>query len=225
MKFSRTPYSFHSTVTVALAPPCTTGKGYSPPARKLACLPLLATRFGSANICSSPCVLSASTNAARFRSGRKAKMFSASLIVNFVSVFEIVSACGGENWPVVVRPMVFSAPIEATIVEEVKPPPPPPQVIEMPPPPKFAPPPPVYAPPPEVPVQVVAPPRAAITTDATAAPDSPAPVAVPAADTAWDSFAQGSFDGQSFIVVGERQRELHLRYVERFKQCPCQEVR
>jgi periplasmic protein TonB len=75
---------------------------------------------------------------------------------------------------------VISAPIETTIVEEVKPPSPPPKVIEMPPPPKFAPPPPVYAPPPEVQVQVVAPPQAAITTDAAAAPDSPAPVVVPA---------------------------------------------
>lgn len=74
---------------------------------------------------------------------------------------------------------VISAPIETTIVEEVKPPPPPPKVIEMPPPPKFAPPPPVYAPPPEVPVQAVASPQATIITDATAAPDSP-PVAAPA---------------------------------------------
>ena len=43
--------------TRQLAPPCTTGTGNSPPTRKLASLPSLVTRFGSASICSSPWVL------------------------------------------------------------------------------------------------------------------------------------------------------------------------
>ena len=49
----------------AAAPGCTTGKGNSPPARKLASLPLTATRLGSARICSRFCVLRASMTAPR----------------------------------------------------------------------------------------------------------------------------------------------------------------
>jgi periplasmic protein TonB len=67
-------------------------------------------------------------------------------------------------------------PIEAKIIEEVKPPPPPPPE-NLPPPPKFAPPPPSFIPPPEVQVQqpqVVAP---TITTTQER-PPNPAPVTV-----------------------------------------------
>ena len=65
-------------------PPCTIGTGNSPPTRKLASLPSVVTRLGSASICSKPWLRNAWMNAARFKSGRKAKMFSASLKVNLV---------------------------------------------------------------------------------------------------------------------------------------------
>ena len=77
---------------------------------------------------------------------------------------------------------MISAPIEATIIEEVKPPPPPPKVIELPPPPKFAPPPPVYAPPPEVQVQVAPPPQATISDTTAVAPTAPPPPAAARAE-------------------------------------------
>ena len=51
-KFSRMPNSLYSTVTVLPPPttePCTTGMGNSPPTRKVALSPLIATRFGSAS--------------------------------------------------------------------------------------------------------------------------------------------------------------------------------
>ncbi len=67
----------------------------------------------------------------------------------------------------------ISAPMEAKLIEEVKPPPPPPKVIEMPPPPKFTPPPPAFVPPPEV--QVLAPPPTQPTITATVAEPPPAP--------------------------------------------------
>ena len=66
----------------------------------------------------------------------------------------------------------ISAPMQAKLIEEVKPPPPPLKVIEMPPPPKFTPPPPAFVPPPEV--QVQAPPQQPAIT-ATAAEPPPAP--------------------------------------------------
>ena len=57
---SRTPNSLNTIVTAVLLPPaCATGYGYSPPARKLASLPLLAMRFGSARLWNRPLVWSA----------------------------------------------------------------------------------------------------------------------------------------------------------------------
>ena len=88
----------------ALPPPCSTGTGNSPPTRKLASLPLVVTRFGSARICNTPCACSALMNAPRFRSGRKAKMFSASVSVNGVwppPPIELIE--GGRNCPVLMR--------------------------------------------------------------------------------------------------------------------------
>lgn len=70
----------------------------------------------------------------------------------------------------------INAPIETSIIEEVKPPPPPPKVIEMPPPPKFTPPPPAFVPPPEVKVQAPPPTQPTITTT-NAEPPPQAPVA------------------------------------------------
>src|SRR4051812_22977817 len=58
------PYSLYWTVIATLPlPPCAIGIGYSPPARKLASLPLSATRFGSARLWKSPFVWSALTTA------------------------------------------------------------------------------------------------------------------------------------------------------------------
>jgi protein TonB len=57
---------------------------------------------------------------------------------------------------------VIKQPLEAKIVEEVKPPPPP--EIKLPPPPKLAAPPPPYIPPPEVAIQTPPPPTVAVTT-------------------------------------------------------------
>lgn len=79
----------------------------------------------------------------------------------------------------------ISEPLEAKIIEEVKPPPPPPKVIEMPPPPKVTPPPPAFVPPPEVQVQPPPSPQPTITatiseTPPPVEPPQPAPVAPPA---------------------------------------------
>jgi protein TonB len=57
---------------------------------------------------------------------------------------------------------VIKQPLEAKIVEEVKPPPPP--EIKLPPPPKLAAPPPPFIPPPEVQIQAPPPPTVAVTT-------------------------------------------------------------
>jgi protein TonB len=70
----------------------------------------------------------------------------------------------------------ISEPLEAVLVEEVKPPPPPPKVIELPPPPKFTPPPPAFVPPPEV--QLQAPPPLAPTISATVSATPPPPAEV-----------------------------------------------
>jgi periplasmic protein TonB len=69
----------------------------------------------------------------------------------------------------------ISAPMEAKLIEEVKPPPPPPKVIEMPPPPKFTPPPPAFVPPPEVQVQSPPSPQPAITATVAEPPPAPPP--------------------------------------------------
>jgi hypothetical protein len=62
VKFRRTPNSLNWTLTALVpADPWTIGMGNSPPARKLASLPLSATRFGSARLWKSPRVCSALT--------------------------------------------------------------------------------------------------------------------------------------------------------------------
>ena len=67
VKFRRTPNSLNMIVTElrAAAPACTTGYGNSPPARKLASLPLIAIRFGSARLWKRPLFCSARTTAPR----------------------------------------------------------------------------------------------------------------------------------------------------------------
>ena len=57
LKFKRTPYSLNMTLTALLPEPLwTTGTGNSPPARKLACCPFIAIRFGSARARNAPFV-------------------------------------------------------------------------------------------------------------------------------------------------------------------------
>src|SRR5258708_14763308 len=58
-------------------PPCSTGTGNSPPTRKLASLPLVVTRFGSARICRTCSCCRALMKAPRFSFGLKAKRLSA----------------------------------------------------------------------------------------------------------------------------------------------------
>src|ERR1700734_3704112 len=96
------------------APPCSTGIGNSPPTRKLASLPLLVIRVGSSKVCSRFFCSRASMNAPRFKSGRKAKMFSA-LVMLKGDVSPAPTLDGGvldEYWPVDTPPMVLVAPVE-----------------------------------------------------------------------------------------------------------------
>ena len=60
VKFRRMPNSLNTTLIDVPPPlPCAIGIGNSPPARKLASLPLSATRFGSARLWNRPLVCSA----------------------------------------------------------------------------------------------------------------------------------------------------------------------
>src|SRR5581483_697840 len=70
-------------------PGCTTGNGNSPPARKLASLPLTAIKFGSARICNRFFCCNARTIAPKLMSGRNRKMLSASVKLT-VGLFEPV---------------------------------------------------------------------------------------------------------------------------------------
>src|SRR5258708_23179705 len=95
-------------------PPCSVGYGNSPPARKLAGLPLIAITFGSARICNRFLVCSALMVAPRLRSGRNRKIFNASLRVSVVVVPALLvvgETLGGEYAPVVTLPMVLVAPV------------------------------------------------------------------------------------------------------------------
>ena len=76
----RMPNSLNWTVTApAFPPPCRTGTGNSPPTRKLASLPLVVTRFGSARICRMFSALQRLDERAQSSGlGRKAKMLRAS---------------------------------------------------------------------------------------------------------------------------------------------------
>src|SRR2546426_7910582 len=53
VNFRRTPNSFQTIVTAPSCPPCTTGKGNSPPARKDASWPGRVSRFGSERLLNS----------------------------------------------------------------------------------------------------------------------------------------------------------------------------
>src|ERR1039458_308746 len=93
---------------------CITGKGNSPPLRKLAGLPLVVSRFGSARISANCRVTNILMVAPRLRSDRKRKMFSASESVNVVVVtpFEVLGTRdGGLYCCVPTLPIVFVAPV------------------------------------------------------------------------------------------------------------------
>ena len=105
-KFRRTPNSLNCTV-IALPPPgCVTGIGNSPPARKLASLPLSATRFGSARLWNRPRVCSARITVPRSFFVLKRNRFRKSPNVSFPS-----SNSGALNCCVVVRPTQLSKPL------------------------------------------------------------------------------------------------------------------
>src|ERR1700691_397679 len=96
------------------APPCKTGMGNSPPTRKLASLPLLVIRVGSSQVCSRFLLSRASINAPRFKSGRKAKMFSALEMVKGEVTPDptLVGGVVDANWPVEEGRRVLVAPRE-----------------------------------------------------------------------------------------------------------------
>src|SRR5918993_1593363 len=76
LKFRRTPYSFHTMATATRSPfGETTGTGNSPPARKLACWPSIAIRFGSARLRIAPTELSARRKPVRPASPLPNRMF------------------------------------------------------------------------------------------------------------------------------------------------------
>ena len=107
VKFRRMPNSFHMIVTATPAPPgCATGIGISPPARKLASLPLSATRFGSARLWNRPRVCSALTTAPRSFLKSQMKKFRKSLKISLFPPLWL-SKVGAGYCPVVTRPMTL----------------------------------------------------------------------------------------------------------------------
>jgi len=90
--------------------------GNSPPTRKLASLPFVVIRFGSARIWSNVCDCKAWMRAPRLRSGRKAKMFKAFVMLNvLVPPPPIWAGVAPANCPVPVVPMVLVAPVETKL--------------------------------------------------------------------------------------------------------------
>src|ERR1035438_3435402 len=89
----------------------TLGKGNSPPARKLACLPFSASTFGSARIWRRPFTSSAWIVAPRFKSERKKKRLRAP--ESEATTGEVASdgTPGGENCCVDNDPIVLAAPV------------------------------------------------------------------------------------------------------------------
>src|SRR5438552_10220766 len=82
VNFSFTPNSLNEIVTaVKPCPGWTMGKGNSPPARKLASLPLTAIRLGSARICSRFFAWRALITTPRLRSVRVTNKFRKSVMV------------------------------------------------------------------------------------------------------------------------------------------------
>src|SRR5688500_2289877 len=95
-------------------PTCRMGQGHSPPARKLAALPLIANTFGSARIWSRRLDSKALMVAATCKSGRKMKMFNRSVKLNCPDVAVPVKFGGVAAW-VDVDPTVFKAPSETML--------------------------------------------------------------------------------------------------------------
>src|SRR5712692_6850259 len=118
VKSNFTPKGRNVMVTApTAAPPCTTGKGNSPPERKLAFCPFKAKRLGSARICSTDFVSRSLMEAPTLMSGRKTKRFKVSLNLKLVlkppadAPIEPATseAVGGPNCCVVTEPGVFRA--------------------------------------------------------------------------------------------------------------------
>src|SRR5579863_7973306 len=95
------------TTTPPLPEACATGKGYSPPARKLPCLPFSASTLGSASTSTSPLVSSACSVPPRFIPGRNAKRLR--------SLDRLTpppgTTVGGLNCPVPTDPSTFPYPV------------------------------------------------------------------------------------------------------------------
>ena len=101
VKVRRTPNSLNWIVTeLRSPPPCTTGYGYSPPARKLASLPFSAIRFGSARLWKSPLFCSALMTPPTLFFASNRNRFSRSLNTTRPS-----SKTGAANCCVLVRPI------------------------------------------------------------------------------------------------------------------------
>ena len=79
----------------ALDPACTTGKGNSPPARKLASLPVWVSRLGSARICSRFFCFKALITAPKWMSGRNMNMFNRSLMVRSITKLSVAGPTVG----------------------------------------------------------------------------------------------------------------------------------
>lgn len=110
----------------------------------------------------------------RRRSGRRAVGFTAVVVFHAAAIYVLASGLGRQSVE------FLRAPLEATVLAELKPPEPP-KVELPPPPPKVAPkpPPPAYVPPPKIRV-AAPPPPAAITAVTQEAPkEPPAPIAPP----------------------------------------------
>src|SRR5260370_26554866 len=92
VSFGRPPNAWKLIVTVETptALGCAMGKGNSPPARKLACLPFTAIRLGSARICRRFLCCRALTTAPRLMSVRATKILRKSLMFTVGGVEVVV---------------------------------------------------------------------------------------------------------------------------------------
>src|ERR1035437_3427701 len=92
--------------------PWTTGYGYSPPARKLACLPFWASTLGSESTSTRPLASRAWMVAPRFKPGKNAKRFSSLDRIAEAGVVPLGrETVGGENCPVEIPLMVLPRPV------------------------------------------------------------------------------------------------------------------
>jgi len=108
VKFKRTPNSLYWTLMAIVLPePCAIGIGISPPARKLASLPLSATRFGSARLWNMPFVCSALMTVPSWCFASKRNRLRKSLKTSFSLEGSELSNTGAACCSVVDRAMTF----------------------------------------------------------------------------------------------------------------------